>query len=98
MSANEIIELVIKAVMLILVLFVIPYVKKKYDKAQLEEVNQKIKTYVDAAEQLFDSTDGLKKKEWVREKLAGFGINVDLDYINALIEQSVLILHNSLKE
>lgn len=98
MNITEIITLVLKVICLVLVVFVIPYVKKKYDKQQLESVNEKIQTYVECAEQIFGKEQGAEKKEWVREKLMAHGIDVDLDYINATIEQIVLEIHAALRK
>ena len=97
MNVTEIITLVLKLACFIAIAFVIPYVKKKYTQQQLEEVNDKIQTYVEAAEQIFGSEQGEEKKQWVRGRLAALGIDVDLDYIDASIEACVLILHNALK-
>jgi len=98
MSINEIVSLVLKVICFIAVVFVIPYIKKKYNQQQLEEVNEKIQTYVEAAEQIFGSDQGPEKKEWVRAKLAAHGIDVNLDEIDSMVEAFVLILHNELKK
>ena len=98
MSINEIVSLVLKVICFVAIAFVIPYVKKKYSQQQLQEINEKIQTYVEAAEQVFGKDQGKEKKEWVRNKLEAMGIDVDLDYIDAAIEGFVLILHNELKE
>lgn len=97
MTLTEIITLVLKVICFIAVAFVIPYVKKKYTQEQIDQVNEKIQTYVEAAEQIFGTDQGEEKKEWVRERLAAIGIDVDVDYIDASIEACVLILHNALK-
>ena len=98
MSVNEIVSLVLKVICFIAVAFVIPYIKKKYSQQQLEEVNEKIQTYVEAAEQIFGSEQGAEKKQWVRGRLAAHGIDVDLDEIDSMIEAFVLLLHNELKK
>lgn len=98
MSINEIINLVLKVICFIAVAFVIPYIKKKYTQQQLEEVNNKIQTYVEAAEQIFGSEQGAEKKQWVRERLAAHGIDVDLDEVDAALEGFVLLLHHELKK
>jgi hypothetical protein len=98
MSINEILSIVLKVLCFILIAFIIPYIKKKYSQQQLNEINEKIQTYVEAAEQLFPKDKGAEKKEWVREKLLGLGIDADIDYINSIIESCVLLLHNALKE
>jgi len=97
MSINEIISLVLKVICFIAVAFVIPYIKKKYTQQQLEEVNEKIQTYVECAEQIFGKDQGEEKKHWVQNQLSNMGINVNLDYINAQIEAVVLLLHHELQ-
>ena len=97
MSITEIVTLVLKVLCFILVAFVIPVVKKKYTQQELEAVNDKIMTYVQAADQIFGSEQGEEKKQWVRGRLAAHGIDVDLNIIDAEIEACVLMLHNALK-
>ena len=98
MSINEIVTLVLKVVLFILVVFIVPLIKRKYTQNQIDDVTNKIETYVEAAEQIFGREQGEEKKQWVRSKLAALGIDVDLDLIDAEIEAFVLMLHNSLKE
>lgn len=98
MDITEIITLILKVICFICVCFIIPYVKKKYTHQQLEEINDKIQTYVEAAEQIFGSEQGEEKKQWVRSRLAAAGINVDLDEIDAAIEAFVLLLHAELRK
>jgi len=98
MTINEIVSLVLRLVVFILIVFVIPLIKRKYTRDQLEAVNETIQTYVEAAEQIFGKEQGDEKKQWVRGKLAAAGIDVDLDVIDAEIESYVLMLHNALKE
>ena len=97
MSVNEIVSIVLKVICFVMVTLIIPYIKKKYTQQQLDEVNEKIQTYVEAAEQIFGGEQGDEKKQWVRGRLAAHGIDVDLDIIDAEIEACVLILHNALK-
>lgn len=98
MAITEIVTLVLKVICFVLVAFVIPLIKKKYTQEQLDAVNDKIMTYVQAADQIFGKDEGSEKKKWVRERLAAHGIDVDLDIIDAEIEACVLMLHNALKE
>ena len=98
MTITEIVTLVLKILCFILVAFVIPVVKKKYTQQELEAVNDKIMTYVQAADQIFGSEQGEEKKQWVRGRLAAHGIDVDLNIIDAEIEACVLMLHNALKQ
>ena len=96
MSVTEIATLVLKVMAFILTVLVIPYIKKKYSQQKLDEINDKIMTYVRAAEQIFGTEEGAEKKQWVRGRLAGWGIDVDLDIIDAEIERQVLELHKIL--
>ena len=98
MSVTEIVSLVLKIVCFLLVTFIIPLIKKKYDQSQIDSVLDKIQTYVEAADQIFGKDQGEEKKQWVRGRLAAHGIDVDLDLIDAEIEACVLMLHNALKE
>ena len=98
MDINEIVSLVLKVMCFILVTLVIPMIKRKYSKDQLEAVNDKIMTYVQAAEQIFGKEQGEEKKQWVRGRLAAHGIDVDLSLVDAEIEACVIMLHNALKE
>ena len=98
MSITEIVTLILKIVCFVLVAFVIPLIKKKYTQQELEAVNDKIMTYVQAADQIFGSEQGEEKKQWVRGRLAAHGIDVDLNIIDAEIEACVLMLHNALKQ
>jgi len=98
MSINEIVSLVLRVVVFILIVFIIPLIKRKYSKDQLEAVNATIQTYVEAADQIFGRDQGVLKKEWVLKKLAAAGIDVNLDIIDAEIEAYVLMLHNALKD
>ena len=98
MNINEIVTLVLKVACFILVAFIIPFIKRKYSQEELNAVNDKIMTYVQAADQIFGSEQGEEKKQWVRGKLAAHGIDVDLNIIDAEIESCVLMLHNALKQ
>ena len=97
MSINDIITIVLKVICFILVSFIIPLIKKKYDQEHINSVLDKIQTYVECAEQIFGTDQGEEKKQWVRGRLAAHGIDVDLDIIDAEIEACVLMLHNALK-
>ena len=98
MSINEIVSLVLRVIAIIVMVFVLPYLRKKYGDDKINEVRNKIMTYVEAAEQIFNTDQGVLKKSWVQEKLKAAGIDVNLDIIDAEIESYVLILHNQLKD
>ena len=98
MSITEIITLALKLICFVCVAFVIPYVKKKYEQKQIDEVLATIQTYVEAAEQIFGKEQGEEKKQWVQGRLAAHGIDVNLNEIDAEIESAVLLLHNALRQ
>ena len=97
MDLTKIILAIIGIIHAVLVSFVIPVLKNKYSEQQLLKVNKIIKTFVYAADQLFDKEMGEEKKQWVREKLIAAGYDVNLDEIDAQIEAYVLELHNQLR-
>ena len=98
MDLTKILVAFISLINAILVTFVIPVIKNKYNEQQLQKANKIIKTFVYAADQLFGGEQGVEKKQWVRGRLAAAGYDVDLDSIDAQIEACVLELHNQLKE
>ena len=97
MSITEIVTLVLKIICFVMVAFIIPLIKKKYQQNEIDNILEKIETYVEAAEQIFGKEQGEEKKQWVRGRLAALGIDVDLEFIDAQIEACVLLLHNALK-
>lgn len=98
MSITEIVTLALKVLCFVLVVFIIPLIKKKYTQQEIDSVLDKIQTYVECAEQIFGSEQGEEKKQWVRGRLAAHGIDVDLNIIDAEIEACVLMLHNALRQ
>lgn len=102
---TQIILAVIALIGAILTSFVIPWLKKKVDvengkltETQSALLKLAINTAVKAAEQLFASEEGLKKKAYVLDILKSQGYEVDQAAINAAIEAAVLDLHSKLYE
>lgn len=84
--------------------FLIPLLqtKLKLDKSKLTEnqaylLRLAISTAVTAAEQLYKSEEGQKKKAYVLSQLESQGYKVDGAAIDAAIEAAVFELHNELK-
>ncbi len=84
--------------------FLIPLLqtKLKLDKSKLTEnqaylLRLAISTAVTAAEQLYKSEEGQKKKAYVLAQLESQGYKVDGAAIDAAIEAAVFELHNELK-
>lgn len=100
---TQIILAVIALIGAILTGYVIPLLKSKIDgeNSKLSE-NQRmllklaIETAVRAAEQLYGSDEGQKKKSYVVSLLESQGYKVDSSAIDAAIEAAVLELHKEL--
>ena len=69
--------------------YVIPWIKSKLDDRQTEMLASIVRVAVFAAEQLFNSTEGKEKKEYVLNLLKENGYDVDSATIDALIEATV---------
>lgn len=74
------------------------WINTKFNKEQLEVINDIALVGVQAAEQLFKHFDGEAKKQFALEyaeaELAKRGINVDLDELSTIIEAAVLAEFN----
>lgn len=80
----------------IITTFVVPYIKSKTTLEQQTQINEWIKIAVSAAEQVYDGPgQGDKKKAYVLTWLAGHGIAVDEDKLDAMIEAAVYELTNN---
>lgn len=80
----------------IITTFVVPYIKSKTTLEQQTQINEWIKIAVSAAEQVYDGPgQGDKKKAYVLTWLAGHGIAVDEDKLDAMIEAAVYELTNT---
>jgi hypothetical protein len=93
MDITQIVSLVIAVLGLVLTGIFMPYVKSKASTEQLELIYKAVKIAVYAAEQLFGSGMGIKKKQYVIEYLASKGLYVNEEIIssdlNAMIESAV---------
>lgn len=89
-------QAVIMLVAVLITTFVVPYIKKKTNAADLGEFQGWVEIAVAAAEQIYKVTDGEKKKQYVLEYLQNKGYSVDVDDLENAIEAAVLKLHNAL--
>lgn len=93
MDITQIVSLIIAVLGLLFTSIFMPYAKSKASKEQLELIYKAVKIAVYAAEQLFGSGNGFKKKQYVIEYLASKGLYVDEEVIssdlNAMIESAV---------
>ena len=76
--------------------FAIPYIKSKTTLEQQTQINSWVKVAVTAAEQVYEGPgQGDRKKAYVLTWLAGHGIAVDEDKLDAMIEAAVYELTNN---
>ena len=75
---------------------VVPWLHAKFDAEEMTEFLRWVEIGVAAAEQLFGSTDGLKKKIYVVNYLKEKGYTADVEDIENAIEAAVLKLHKEM--
>lgn len=95
---TELFQAIITLLAAVVTTFLIPFLKKKLSGEQLEEVRRWIGIAVEAAEQLYGTKTGQKKKEYVVSFLLSKGIKIDVDEVNAMIEAEVYKLTGKTKE
>lgn len=98
MDLTNIIGAVITLIVALLTTFIIPWLKEKYGAAKLQKWQSYVDIAVQAAEQLFDASQGEEKKAYVLQYLATKGIKFDAETVDKMIESAVLLLHAALKE
>ncbi len=90
---TPIIEAFIAIISAFISLLIIPklkaYLAEKLSAEQLENLKKWVKVAVAAAEQLYGSKTGQKKKEYVLSFLLSKGLVFDVDEVTALIESEV---------
>ncbi len=69
--------------------FCVPVLKAKLGEEKLDQLQNWIAVGVQAAEQLFGSGDGQRKKEYVLSLLLSQGLVRDVDAVTALLESEV---------
>lgn len=85
-------EIVISVISMIASCFLIPWLKEKFTAEKLERLVKLVKIAVEAAEQMYGSGEGQKKKEYVFSFLLSKGIVFDKDEVETIIESSVFQL------
>ena len=96
MNITEILEAFVYLIAVILTLFVVPAIKNKVGAQNMDEFLRWVDIAVAAAEQLYDSMDGPKKKNYVMNYLTTKGFVVDEVELNLAIEAAVNRLHHEL--
>lgn len=96
MNITPIVNAAITLLVAIVTAFVVPWLKNKIGQQNMDEFLAWVNIAVAAAEQLYDSTDGEKKKQYVLAYLENKGFSVDEEDVDNAIEAAVLELHNAL--
>lgn len=94
---TPIINAVIALLAAVITAFIIPWIKRNTNQKDREEMLKWVEIAVAAAEQLFLSTQGSAKKEYVVGFLEEKGFTFSEEEINAAIEGAVLRLHRGLE-
>lgn len=94
---TPVINAVIALIAALITAFVIPWIKRNTTAQDREEFLKWVEIAVAAAEQLFLSTQGYAKKEYVVGFLEEKGFTFSEEEINAAIEGAVLRLHRGLE-
>ena len=86
---TNIIEIIISLLSALITVFLIPLLKQRLTQEKQEKLIFWIQTAVTAAEQIYGTKAGQKKKEYVVKFLLSKGIVFDVDEVSALIESEV---------
>lgn len=93
---TPILEAVATLAVALITTFVVPYIKSKTTKEQQTQLNEWVRIAVSAAEQVYEGPGkGDQKKAYVLTWLAGHGIAIDEDKLDAMIEAAVYELTNN---
>ena len=84
-----IIEFIIALLSAVVTTFLIPYLKQKLSEEKQKKLLFWVQTAVKAAEQIYGSKTGQKKKDYVIAFLLSKGIVFDVDEVTALVESEV---------
>lgn len=96
MELTEIVKIAIELIVAAASLWLIPWLRARLNAEQLADLLRWVEIAVSAAEQLYDSTQGSIKKEYVMAFLEERGYCVDEEELNLAIEAAVLRLHQEI--
>lgn len=95
-NITELVQAIITIIAAIISIFVIPFIKGKVGDQNMTEFLRWVDIAVAAAEQLYDSTQGAKKKRYVLSYLETKGFTIAEEDMDLAIEAAVNRLHNEL--
>lgn len=90
MDLTPILLVLLALVAVLIICYLIPWIKTKTTAQQRENIYFWVRMACRAAEQLYKSGDGKKKKEYVLEFLHSKDLTVDEDELDKMIEAVVL--------
>lgn len=90
MNLTPILIALLILVAVLIICYLIPWIKTKTTAQQRENIYFWIRIACSAAEQLFKSGEGQKKKQYVLEFLQSKNLKVDMDELDKMIEAVVL--------
>lgn len=96
MEITEIMKLGVYLLAAVVSAFIIPWLKGKIGAQDMDDFLTWVDIAVYAAEQVYESTDGDKKKTYVMDYLESKGFKVDGEDLDNAIEAAVIRLHNEL--
>ena len=96
MDITMILQAVIYLLLAIVMMIVIPWLKKQVGAENMDELMRWVEIGVAAAEQLYTAAQGEQKKQYVLEFVRSKGLKIDEASLDATIESAVNALHNEL--
>lgn len=95
-NITEIVQAVITLLVALVSVVLVPWIRGKVGEQNMADFLKWVEIAVAAAEQLYDSTAGQTKKNYVLAYLDERGYTVEERDLDAAIEAAVLKLHNEL--
>lgn len=96
MNITEILEIFVSVFVVLISMFVIPAIKNLVGAQDMDQFLRWVDIAVAAAEQLYGSTNGPMKKNYVLNYLTNKGFVVDEDQLDLAVEAAVNRLHHEL--
>lgn len=90
-----ILQAVVSLVCVLILTVCVPLLKARLGEERFQALQNRVAVGVAAAEQLFGSGEGQKKKDYVLSTLLGRGLVNNVDDVTALIESEVYRLQNN---
>ena len=97
MDITNLIQIIITLIFALISAFLVPYIKNRTDRKELDSIMEWVRIAVEAAEMIYTQSGmGEQKKAYVMEFLISRGFSVDFDSLDNLIESAVLNLNREM--